>query len=161
MYVHMNSQDVEDGGRRFQDSPASCSCSELALRQETHKAAFPSAGPLAILIPCSIAKPRPTQISTLVLTGCLFACSWNTICNLGSGETNTDVSAGKLVNRGHGKETATSEIEDEMQMFEAICSLVWNTDNGATYEGIKINMPQTSTCVLVKEWSASHVLQLL
>lgn len=45
MYVHMNSQDVEDGDRRLQDSPASCSCSELALRQETHKAAFPSAGP--------------------------------------------------------------------------------------------------------------------
>lgn len=160
MYVHMNSQDVEDGDRRFQDSPASCSCSELALRQETHKAAFPSAGP-----PChpDSMRHRKAQADTDFHTrpDRLFACSWNTICNLGSGETNTDVSAGKLVNRGHGKETATSEIEDEMQMFEAICSLVWNTDNGATYEGIKINMPQTNTCVLVKEWSASHVLQLL
>lgn len=61
---------METDDRRFQDNPASCSCSELALRQETHKAEFSLAGPLAILIPCGIAKPMPIQISTLVLTSC-------------------------------------------------------------------------------------------
>lgn len=123
MYAHMNSQDGEDGDRRFQDNPASCSCSELALRQETHKAEFPLAGPPRH--PDSMQNHKAhadTDFHTH--PDRLFTCSWNAICDLGSGETNIDVSVGKLVNRGHGKETATLEIEDKMYMFEAICSLV-------------------------------------